>query len=80
MATFESTEDFDAVTRAETFMFGNGYKIGSMCRNDPMACSKNVKYIAKWSNIDIEDYSMIEAVIVSEDMRNGPVVECYEFV
>ena len=80
IARFESTEDFTAVHQAEMFMDRNGYKIGSMCRDEPMACAKDVSYIAKWRNIDHAEWPKVQAVIVSEDMRNGPAVECYEFV
>lgn len=80
LARFESTEDFEAVTKAEKFMSEAGYKIGSMCRDEPMACSKKASYIAKWRNIEIDEWPMVEAVIVSNSMRNGPVVECYGFV
>jgi hypothetical protein len=80
IARFDSTEDFEAVTKAKNFMLENGYRIGSMCGDEPMACAKDVSYIAKWRNIDIEEWPKVQAVIVSEDMRNGPAVECYEFV
>jgi len=80
IARFESTEDFEAESQAEKFMDKNGYKIGSMCCDEPIACAKNVSYIAKWRNIDRAEWPMVQAVIVSENMRNGPAVECYEFV
>ena len=79
MVRFESTEDFEAVTKVEKFVSEKGYKIGSMCCDEPMACSKKASF-AKWHNIDCEDWSKVEAMIVSDNMRNGPVVECYEFV
>lgn len=80
MATFESTNDFEAIDDARNFMQAHGYNVGSMCRDEPMACSKNADYIAKWRNIGSEEWPKIEALIVAKDMRRGPVVECYELV
>jgi len=76
---FSGTNDFEAVNQAENYLRKQGFYIGSMCRNEPIAASTKVRYIAKWRNIGIEDWPNIEAVMVSEDFRNGPSVFVYKF-
>lgn len=77
---FSDCEDFAAIGRARAYLTKHGYTIGPMCRDEPIACSSKAEYIAKWRNIGRDEWSGIEAVIVSEDMRNGPAVYIYEFV
>jgi hypothetical protein len=76
---FSGTGDFEAVGMAKEFLRNQGYKIGSMCQDEPITASKKAKYIAKWRNIEIEDWPKIEAVMISENFRNGPSVFVYEF-
>lgn len=74
---FSSTEDFQAVDMARELLESEGYCVGSMCRDEPMAAAKGTDYVAKWRNINQSDWPRIEAVIVSKDMRSGPVHVCY---
>ena len=76
---FSSTEDFDAVNQARNYLRKQGFYIGSMCGDEPIAASTKVRYIAKWRNISIDDWPKIEAVMVSQDFRNGPSVFVYVF-
>jgi len=65
--------DFSAISLAEKYVRKLGYNKGSMCRDMPIALSKNANYIAKWRNIDPEEYSKIEAVLLSNGMREDEV-------
>jgi len=79
MFSVDSSKDFEAVNKAIKYMQDQGYNIGSMQREAPIACSKHAGYIAKWRNIDRSEWDRVEAVIVSNDMRNGPNVSVYKF-
>lgn len=52
-----------------------GYEVGSMCRNEPIGFADNnvYDYVAKWYNIDIEDRTKLDGVMLSEDFREGSV-------
>jgi len=71
--TASSSEDFEAVENARNWARHQGYNIGSMCRDEPIACSLNVKHIAKWYNISIDEWPQIGAVLVSKNFRYGPI-------
>ena len=76
----DDKDAFKAFHIVEEYAKGFGYSTGSMQREFPIACARNVSYIAKWHNIDHrEQGSNIEAVIVGEDKRNG-TVSLYEFI
>lgn len=79
-ASFSSTEYFEAINQARNYMNDRGYYIGAMCQDEPMACSTKANHIAKWRNIDRSEWPLVEAVIVSNNMRNGPFVSVYQFV
>lgn len=79
-ASFSGTEDFEAINQARDYMDDRGYYVGPMCCDEPMACSKESTYVAKWRNIDRSEWPKIDAVIVSENFRNGPFVSVYQFV
>lgn len=70
---FRKTTTFSAVHRAEEKASKLGYSIGSMCRDEPIGLSKKASYIAKWRNIDRDEYDKIEGVILSNDFREDDV-------
>lgn len=60
---------FDVINEAERFLKEQGYAIGSMCRDEPMAFAKadKVSYIAKWRNIDENEYPMMDGVLLCDE-------------
>ena len=77
----DDKDAFKAFNIVEEFAKGLGYTTGSMERDYPVACARNVSFISKWNNIDHSIYGdgpRIEAVIVGENKRNG-TVSLYEF-
>ena len=64
---------FVAIGEAEKLATAYGYQIGSMCRNEPIALAKNANYIAKWKNINSDEWPKIEGLLLSDDFRNGSV-------
>ena len=70
---FESGEEFGAYRLANGLLVSEGYTVGSMCCPQPTAAARGLEYVAKWNNIQMSDWSRIEAVIISDDSRNGPV-------
>jgi len=77
--SFTSDKDFEAIHAAEEFLTSKGYTIGGMCSDEPIAAARGLEYIAKWRNISQKEWPKVEAVIVSENMRNGPRVFIYRF-
>lgn len=73
--TFDRTErDFGAVTQAEDYLEAAGYSIGSMQSDNPRALVKGKLRIAKWWNIDREEYHRIDGLMLSDDYRTGSVL------
>jgi hypothetical protein len=76
---FESPEAFAGYNAASDYATGLGYRVGNMCSPRPTACGKGFDYIAKWNNISKSEGHLIEAIIVSDDFRNG-VIYFVEFL
>ena len=70
----KSERDFGAVTEAENYVESLGMSIGSMQSDNPRALAKGKLNIAKWWNIDKDDYQRIDGLMLSDDYRNGSVV------
>lgn len=58
---------FDIITDVRDHLKSEGFNIGSMCRDEPMAISKQCTYIAKWRNIDYDEYNKMDGVILCDD-------------
>lgn len=72
---FEKTKnDFGAVTEAENWIQSMDYSIGSMQSDNPRAIAKGNLNIAKWWNINKEEYPRIDGLMLSNDYRNGNVL------
>ena len=71
--TFKASETFVAFYEASNYLKEKGYVVGSMCRDEPIAAAIAVDYIGKWYNIPRENYSKIDALILSSDFREGDV-------
>ena len=75
----DDTHAFEAFHEVDDFAKALNYSTGSMEREFPIACARDIEYIAKWTNINHrKEGSRIGAVIVGEDKRNG-TVSLYEF-
>jgi hypothetical protein len=72
---FEPNGTFKAFRNAEARLKELGYTVGSMCRDEPIgfAHESTCDYIAKWRNLDQEDISKLDGVMLSEDFRDGGV-------
>jgi hypothetical protein len=70
---FPACGTFGAIDKAREAATAEGYEIGSMCRDEPIALAKGVSYIAKWKNIERSDWGRIEGILLSNDMREGAV-------
>ena len=72
--TFEGTESFEAMRKAERYAKGSGLVVGSMERDSPigLADANRFRYVAKWGNLTAEDKTELSGVIVGEK-RQGPV-------
>ena len=69
---FKGKEDFEAVDIARDSVKKMGLKVGTMCGDEPMGLApESFRYIAKWKNINSEEYVKLNGVIVSENFRNG---------
>ena len=71
---FEAAGTFKAIHAAEKYAKAEGYNVGSMCRDMPIALSKEAEYIAKWRNIDPSEYLLLGGVLLSDDFREGSVL------
>jgi hypothetical protein len=72
--TFIKGGDFDAINAARDYLREKGYVIGSMQSDSPIGFAKaeTTQYIAKWRNIDDEDKTMLDGIIVpDDDFRDG---------
>ncbi len=69
--------DFKNIHTASDRLRDEGYSLGSMCRDEPIAFAKGERYIAKWRNIGYEDYPKMDGVLMSSDFRNGEVTIVY---
>ena len=75
IVTFNQTDDFEAYNTAVDFAKDLKLACGSMAREMPVALAPADKfsYIAKWYNIETNEYKHLSGVILGEDKRNGPV-------
>jgi hypothetical protein len=66
---------FASVYEAEKRLRAMGYRIGSMCGDEPIgfADAEKYDYIAKWRNIDPSDRAKVDGVMISGDWREGSV-------
>jgi hypothetical protein len=71
--TYPAAGTFEAIHAAEAWLKEQGYRIGSMCGDEPIAFAdaNKIEYIAKWRNIDREDYGKMDGIIVPGIMGNG---------
>lgn len=67
---FPKGDTFQAITEAEKYLKKNGYSLGSMQREAPIGIAKGEVYIAKWRDIALSDYSLLDGVIVPIEERN----------
>ena len=68
-----SGETFSIATAVENKVDQLGLNIGSMESSEPraLADAQRVKYIAKWRNIDHEDYPQMDGFVLCSDYRDG---------
>ena len=69
---------FQSYYRASEYIHENGYSLGSMDGDNPIAIWKGKCSISKWHNLSKEEKGSCDGVIVG-DMREGPV-SVYLFV
>lgn len=74
---FDACGTFEAIHQAENHLAKEGYTVGCLCNNEPMGFAKGVNYVAKWRNIDPNDYPRLNGVIISDDFREGGVKIVY---
>ena len=76
--TFEANGTFGAIGNAKKFLTDNGYSVGSMCSDEPIAIKKGDCYIAKWYNLG-EDTPKIDGWILplSEFREGGCRIEFF---
>jgi len=58
----------------------NGWAMGSMCRDNPIAMMREpFGYISKWDNLSIvDDVPQVQAVMIGTDFRDGTEVAIVE--
>lgn len=73
---FEACGTFGAISEARKYLEEKGFRIGSMCGDEPIgfAPSSEYNYIAKWYNIKRDEHKFLTGVIKSDDFREGGVV------
>ena len=66
---------FSSVYEAEKQLRELGYTIGSMCGGEPIgfACGEKYNYISKWYNMNRDEHSLLDGVMISNDWREGSV-------
>ena len=64
-------EDFSGYKNAQKHLESEGYTVGQLCYPMPTAASKSYGYIAKWKNIQYEEWPGIQAMIVGKDYRDS---------
>ena len=75
--TFKSNGTaFHAITEAEAYLKGLGYRVGSMCLQDPIgfAPAEKYTYIAKWWNISTEEKKSLTGELNSTSFRTDDVI------
>ncbi len=71
---FEVEGTFNSKYAAEKWLHDNGYSYGSSERENPIAVMKGEYELPqKWSNISKMGKEVVDAVIVSDDFREGSV-------
>jgi hypothetical protein len=70
---FKSAETFVAYHQAEKFLEGQGYSVGRMCGHMPVGAKKGNYDIQKWRNLSADDINQLDALMVAQSHRNGPV-------
>lgn len=71
--TFKEKGTFDSYHKAKEWLHQNGYSEGSMARNMPIGLLKGNFSIPKWYNMNKDDMTELDGVIVSSDFREGQV-------
>jgi hypothetical protein len=64
---------FGAISKASSWLKGEGYVVGTMCGHEPIGIARDVGYIAKWINLDYSDKKLLDGIIISDDFREGGV-------
>jgi hypothetical protein len=80
VVTVEASGTFGAIREAEEILKEQGFRIGSMCYNEPIgfAPADKYKHIAKWHNIETKDYSKLHGVLLPiGGFREGAVEIVY---
>lgn len=69
----DSKVDFDIDKQVESKVKELGFDIGTMCSDEPRALAKSGSYlyIAKWRNIDINEYNKLDGFVLCDDLHNG---------
>lgn len=67
-------DNFDAYAEACNWLRENGYSYWSMARNSPIGIVKEKDaYIAKWYNIDRQEYQFLDWIIIGTNYRDDDV-------
>jgi len=71
----KNDDSFTAITEATEFLKKNGYNVGSMQRDNPIAIApaNKYEYIAKWGNIDPSEWKNIAGLLLSDNFRGADV-------
>lgn len=62
---------FSAISKAREWCHENGFSVGSMARDMPIAIMSGDYQIAKWYNLSHQEREEIHGVILSNDFREG---------
>lgn len=74
----EGIGTFTAINAAESIVKEDGHKPGILCGDAPVAIAPgDYRYVAKWHNIDRQEWPQLVGVMVSDDFREGDVYICY---
>jgi hypothetical protein len=78
--TFEGTEDFEAINKAEAFLKSAGFSYGSMQRGEPIGIMFGDFLISKWRNMTAaERHSLHGQITADTSFRSGPVhIDLYD--
>lgn len=65
---------FQSFYAAEALVKELGYQVGSMCRDEPIGFALGYDYVAKWYNLDQEDKSRLDGLLLQDGgFREGGV-------
>lgn len=72
---FPANGTFKAFYEAEAHVKDLGYRVGSMCRQEPIGFKYGVDYVAKWYNLDSNDKAQLDGVILPQsEFREGGAI------